>query len=122
VELTTLEELAVSAAEVFGVTPRVWGDRGAHVTRVATATGSAGALIGDAISSGAQALVAGEVRYHDAVDAAAAGLAVIELGHDVTEWPLVTLLERVVREVAGLDHDDVHVLPATAGWWTPETK
>lgn len=119
---TTLEALVKHAATVFGVTPRVWGDRNTPVSRVATGTGSAGSLIGDALSAGVQALVAGEVRYHDALDAAAAGLAVIELGHDVTEWPLVDLLEAAVRTVAELDPKDVHVLPATAGWWTPEMK
>ncbi len=121
-EPASLRVLAARASSVFGVTPRVWGDADAPVVRVATATGSAGSLIGDAIAAGVQALVAGEVRYHDALDAAAAGVAVVELGHDVTEWPLVTLLERAVRGVAGIGVDAVHALPATAGWWTPETK
>ena len=34
------------------------------------------------------------------------GLAVVELGHDVSEWPLVSLLEDVVRSVPGLDAAD----------------
>ena len=97
----------------------VWGDPELGLTRVATATGSAGSLIGDVLASGAQALVAGEVRYHDALDAVENGLAVVELGHDVSEWPLVGLLERAVRTTPGLNPDAVHVLPATPGWWTP---
>jgi putative NIF3 family GTP cyclohydrolase 1 type 2 len=115
----SLRALATLAAGVFNITPVVWGDPEMPLTRVATATGSAGSLIGDVIASGASALVAGEVRYHDALDAAENGLAVVELGHDVSEWPLVGLLERAVRSTPGLDPEAVHVLPATPGWWTP---
>jgi putative NIF3 family GTP cyclohydrolase 1 type 2 len=116
----SLQELAVLAAETFGVTPRVWGDPDVPIERVATATGSAGSLIGDASACGADALVAGEVRYHDALSAVDAGLCVIELGHDVSEWPLVNLLGDVIRSLPDLDPAIVHVLPASVGWWTPQ--
>jgi dinuclear metal center YbgI/SA1388 family protein len=119
---TSLEAFARDAGARFAVTPRVWGDPSMMLKRVATATGSASSLVSEAINSGVQALVAGEVRYHDALDAVAAGVAVVELGHDVTEWPLVTLLEQVVRAVPDIEQESVHALPATAGWWTPETK
>ena len=115
----TLRGLATVASGVFNITPVVWGDPELPLSRVATATGSAGSLIGDVIAAGAQALVAGEVRYHDALDAAENGLAVVELGHDVSEWPLVSLLADAVRLTPGLDPAAVHVLPATPGWWTP---
>jgi len=115
----TLRGLATAAACAFNVTPVIWGDPDLPLSRVATATGSAGSLIGDVIASGAQALVAGEVRYHDALDAAENGLAIVELGHDVSEWPLVSLLEDAVRSTPGLDPGAVHVLPAIPGWWTP---
>ncbi|MEI7814968.1 MAG: Nif3-like dinuclear metal center hexameric protein [Coriobacteriia bacterium] len=115
----TLRGLAVLAQEAFHMTPVVWGDPETVLSRVATATGSAGSLIGDVMASGAQALVAGEVRYHDALDAADNGLAILELSHDVSEWPLVGLLADAIRLTPGLDPGDVHVLPAVAGWWTP---
>jgi putative NIF3 family GTP cyclohydrolase 1 type 2 len=115
----TLGGLAAVAARAFNATPVVWGDPLMPLTRVATATGSAGSLIGDVVACGAQALVAGEVRYHDALDAAENGIAIVELGHDVSEWPLVALLEEAVRTTPGLDTDSVHVLPAAPGWWTP---
>ncbi|NTU70308.1 MAG: hypothetical protein HGB10_00565 [Coriobacteriia bacterium] len=115
----TLRGLAALAANTFDVTPRIWGDPDARMDRVVTATGSAGSLIGDALSSGAAALLAGEVRYHDALDAVESGLSIIEVGHDVSEWPLVSLLEDVVRGIPGIGPDTVHVLPSTPGWWTP---
>ncbi len=114
----TLRGLATVAAGTFNITPRVWGDPDAPVSRVATSTGSAGSLVGDAFAAGAQVLLAGEVRYHEALDASEAGLGIIELGHDVSEWPLVGLLERVVRSVPGIDPDMVRSLPASPGWWT----
>lgn len=115
----TLRSIADRAAEAFGVTPRVWGDADAVVSRVATATGSAGSLIGDVIASGAQALVAGEVRYHDALDAVENGLSIVEVGHDVSEWPLVELLREVVAGIDDIDQVPVVLRPATPGWWTP---
>ena len=115
----TLGSLAVLAAGTFGITPRVWGTPEAGLGRIATATGSAGSLVADVLALGAQALVAGEVRYHDALDAVEAGLAIVELGHDVSEWPLVGLLKDAILTLPGLDPAIVHELPAVPGWWTP---
>jgi len=117
--LTTLRAFAEAAGSAFGITPRVWGDPDQVVAAIATATGSAGSLVGDVLACEADVLVAGEVRYHDALDAVEAGLSVVELGHDVSEWPLVELLADAVRGLEGLDPDKLHVLPATPGWWTP---
>lgn len=116
----TLADLATIAAEAFEVTPRVWGDPTTPLTHIATATGSAGSLIGDVLASGAQALVAGEVRYHDALDALESGLSIIELGHDVSEWPLVSLLHRAVAGIEGIDPESLHVMESRPGWWTPQ--
>lgn len=115
----TLGSLAQRAVDAFGITPRIWGDESTPLSRVATATGSASSLVGDVLAARADALVAGEVRYHDALDAVEMGLCVVELGHDVSEWPLVSLLEDAVRAVPGLDAHSVHALPARPGWWTP---
>jgi putative NIF3 family GTP cyclohydrolase 1 type 2 len=115
----TLGALATVAAGTFNITPRIWGDPETPLSRIATATGSASSLVGDVLASGAHALVAGEVRYHDALDALEMGLAIVELGHDVSEWPLVSLLEDAVRSVPGLEAHNVHTLPAQPGWWTP---
>lgn len=116
---TTLSQLAQAAAAAFGVTPRVWGDPSATLDTVATATGSAGSLVPEVLASGARALVAGEVRYHDALEAVQMGLSIVELGHDVSEWPLVDLLAEAVSTTPGLDPSLVRVQPAIFGWWTP---
>ncbi|MHB1340300.1 MAG: Nif3-like dinuclear metal center hexameric protein [Coriobacteriia bacterium] len=112
----TLAALAAQVGERLGVQPRVWGDPGREVSRVAVANGSGSSLLGAALASGADVMVTGEVRYHGALDATASGLAIIEAGHDATEWPLVSVLADVVAQVMG----DGPVVRAKAdvGWWT----
>ncbi len=118
----TLSECAWRAGRAFGITPRVWGDPSKSIKRAAFATGSAGSLVGEAVTSGVDVLVGGEVRYHDATEAVERGLSVVEIGHDVSEWPLVSLLADVVRAVPGIDACPVVELPPVAGWWTPEKE
>lgn len=117
--VTSLGSLASTVADSLAVTPRVWGPDGLAVTAVAVATGSAGALVPAAAESGASVLVAGEVRYHDAMDALERGLAVIEAGHDATEWPLVPVLAEAVRSTPGLEPGDVVEDEPAIRWWTP---
>lgn len=116
----TLDRFAVRAAEVFGVVPRVWGEPVRTVRVVATATGSAGSLIPAAVRAGADVLLAGEVRYHDAQTAVASGVSVVEVGHDVSEWPLVPVLADAVAATPGLDSGSVIVDPPGRAWWTPQ--
>ena len=116
---TSLEALVGRVAETFDCTPRVWGDPDSPVTRIATGTGSAGSLIGAAVAADADVLFAGEVRYHDALEAVQRGVAIIEAGHDVTEWPLVPILADAVRATPGLDEGLLTVETAQRGWWTP---
>lgn len=118
-EPTTLAEVAELASRVFQVTPRVWGAREWRVMKIATATGSAGSLVPAAIASGADILIAGEVRYHDAQAAMDSGLGIIEIGHDVSEWPLVPILADAVAQTPGLNRADVIVDRPGAAWWTP---
>lgn len=112
----TLGELAAHVGRTLGVSCRVWGDPARDVRRVAVANGSAGSLIGDARRS-ADTLIAGEVRYHDALAAVASGLAIIEAGHDATEWPIVRVLADAVRGCVPGSVSVIEELPAI-GWWT----
>lgn len=115
------EGLAAFAARMgaaLGVRPRVWGDPARDVRLVAVGSGSVRSLIPAALAAGADVLLGGEVRYHDALDAVGSGLAIIEAGHDATEWPLVHLLADVARAVLG--EEGVIEEPAHAGWWIAE--
>lgn len=104
---TTAGLLASLVGRRLGVGVRLWGDPGAAVTRVALAPGSGRSLVSDALAAGADALVTGELRYHEAHDALTRGLVVVEAGHDATEWPLTGALARIVAVTPGLLPDDV---------------
>ena len=114
-----LGRFAHTVGGLFEVAPRVWGPADARISNVATATGSAGSLVPSALRAGADVLVAGEVRYHDAQAACESGLAVIEIGHDVSEWPLVPVLADAVRMTVGLDPASVILDEPRTAWWTP---
>jgi putative NIF3 family GTP cyclohydrolase 1 type 2 len=118
-EEATISELVSRVADAFSCTPRVWGSRDHTVSRLATGTGSASSLVGAVVRCRADALLAGEVRYHDALDAVRAGVAVIEAGHDVTEWPLVPVLADAVMSTPGMTDEHVIVEEPTRAWWTP---
>lgn len=115
----TLASLAQRSAQALGVCVRVWGERTRGVHTVAVGNGSAGSLISAALAAGADVLLAGEVRYHDARAALDAGLAIIEAGHDATEWPLVAVLAHSARMVCGSDAEVIEETP-TIPWWTTE--
>ena len=115
----TLGQLAARCTAVFGRPPRVWGDFSRELAVVATATGSAGDVVRRALEEGIDCVICGEVKYHDALDAAQAGLALIDLGHDTSELPLVrVLVDAVVR--AGVSGESVIVVNQSANWTHPE--
>lgn len=68
---------------------------------------------------GADCLVCGEVKYHEALDLAGAGLAVVELGHDVSELPLVAVLADALARV-GVAQDAIAVIDQSGNWTVPE--
>jgi dinuclear metal center YbgI/SA1388 family protein len=81
----------------------VAGPSSGAITRVAVCAGSAGDLLDAAIELGAQAIVTGEVRHHDALRAAARGVTVICALHSNSERialaPLATRLRAALPGV-----------------------
>jgi dinuclear metal center YbgI/SA1388 family protein len=77
------------------------GDPELKVSQVAVCTGSGASLLGAFMASGAQAFVSGDLRYHDARDAEAAGRGLIDIGHFGSEHFMVeALTERLQQETA----------------------
>ena len=116
----TLGQLAARCTSVFGRTPRVWGDFPRELDRVVTATGSAGDLGRACLQAQVDCLVCGEIKYHDALELSQAGLAIIDLGHDTSELPLVAVLADAVESV-GIPGDLVMVVDQGDNWSYPET-
>lgn len=112
-----LRAFAAEAGRRLGVRPRVWGDPDRTVALVATCSGSGGSLVESAVAARASVLLTGEVRYHVALEALAAGLAVVEAGHDATEWPHVPVMASGLRRHPDLADRVVEDTPVVH-WWT----
>ncbi len=81
----TAKALSASAVQFVGSPER-------NITRVAIACGAAGEYLPDAIRANADVFLTGEVRFHDALSAEAANIALILPGHFATERPAIERL------------------------------
>ena len=80
------------------------GDR--KVKKVALCSGSGAEFISRAAFLGADVYVTGDVKYHDAQQAIAKGMHVIDAGHFATEYPVVPVLaRRLAAELEGVRGD-----------------
>ena len=68
---------------------RLVGDPARQVKKVALCGGSGASLLHEAVRKGADVLVTADVKYHEAREAEALGIAVIDAGHFSTEHPMV---------------------------------
>jgi dinuclear metal center YbgI/SA1388 family protein len=70
-----------------------------EVSRAAVCAGSGGELVADAVSAGAQLMLTGELRHHDALRAVEAGLSVVCTRHSTSERAALVALERRLGEL-----------------------
>jgi dinuclear metal center YbgI/SA1388 family protein len=100
----TLGELVKRArAELGAASVQVVGELSRTVRKVAVACGAAGEYLVDSVRAAADVFVTGELRFHDALTARAAGVGVIVPGHYATERPAV---EELAAKLAA-DHPGV---------------
>lgn len=76
----------------------VTGDLQRRVRKVAVCGGAGFSLYSQAIAGGADTLVTGDVKYHDALTASELGLNVIDAGHFPTEQPVVPILAEYLKK------------------------
>lgn len=89
---------------------RYAGDPARRISKVALCSGSGASLLREAVRSGADVLVTGDVKYHEARDAQDLGLAVIDAGHFPTEIIMVDeITARLGRELAAAGYTDCQV-------------
>jgi dinuclear metal center YbgI/SA1388 family protein len=82
----------------------VAGPRDESVERAAACAGSCGDLLDDAIAGDAQLYLTGEMRHHDALRAAAAGVTVVCALHSASERAVLARVEaRMRRELPGVE-------------------
>jgi dinuclear metal center YbgI/SA1388 family protein len=101
--MMSLPELVRHVEERLETRVQAWGSPNAQLRTVACVGGTAGREWRDARHAGAQALITGEVKQHEALEAAEEGFVLIHAGHYATEQPgcaaLCRALKRAVPEV-----------------------
>ena len=105
---------------VWHLSARV-GSPDKQLSRIVTSGGSAGSFARMCLDQGIGCLICGEIKYHEALDAALSGLAIIELGHDVSEFPLCALLAAYAAE-AGVAESCITMIDQSNNWYTPESS
>lgn len=91
-------------------TLRYVGNPAARISKVALCSGSGASLLHDAVRAGADVLVTGDVKYHEARDAEDLGLALIDAGHFPTEIIMVQeITERLNQALAMAGYTDFQV-------------
>ncbi len=86
------EALRGLTARLLGGPALLYGRRDALIRTLAVCGGACGDAYGQARAAGADALLTGEVRHHDAVAAAGSGFVLLSGGHFHTEAPMLPLL------------------------------
>lgn len=93
------EELQQELKELLGVKSlRTSGRRPDQIERVAVLPGGGGDYLPAARAAGADVMVTGEIKYHQALVAASIGLWVIEAGHRPTEAPAVGIMSGYLKD------------------------
>ncbi len=104
----TVEEFASEIRHLYRLPfIRYIGEGQTKVSKVALCTGSGGDLALIAKEKRADVYITGDIKYSVAREAAAAGLAVIELGHYESEYIVVDLLEKIITHYGGI-HVNLH--------------
>jgi dinuclear metal center YbgI/SA1388 family protein len=94
----TLEEFAHTCKERLGCSGlRMVGDPDARAQRIAVCSGSGSSAMFAAKFSGADTMVTGDLKYHEAQTAAELGLNIIDAGHFATE---IIAAEGLCRTIA----------------------
>lgn len=92
-------DLLAECREKLGLSAfRCAGPEAGRVKTVALLPGSGGSYIRLAKACGAEALITGDVGYHQALEAEHLGLSLLDLGHYETEWPSVLRLKEVLSK------------------------
>lgn len=117
-EPLTLDEFADRCRQKLGTEPRISG--GAELIRKVAVCGGGGAsLISNAQGSGADLLVTGDVKYHDAQLAKELSFCVVDCGHDATETVVLEpLKDYLVSEIDHMTEIIVSLIPTSP--WRPD--
>ena len=91
---------------------RYAGNPASQLRKIALCTGGGASLLRTASRAGADALVTGDVKYHDAREAEELGIALIDAGHFPTEIIMVdAITSRLTKLLDETGYDGCQVMP-----------
>ena len=109
-EKTSLVSFASDIKKKFNIkNVKVSGDPEMVVSCVAVCSGSGSGLMKDFFSSEAQVYISGDLRYHDARDAENSHRGLIDIGHFLSEYLIVDVLVKRLKEILSKMSFDVKV-------------
>ncbi|PQV63259.1 dinuclear metal center protein, YbgI/SA1388 family [Abditibacterium utsteinense] len=82
---------------------RVVSTKNEEIRKVVCTPGAGASFIGAAARAGADVLVCGDIKHHDALQARALGLSLVDVTHAATERATIPLMAGVLETVAGLE-------------------
>ena len=91
---------------------RLVGDPARAVQKIAVCGGSGASLIRAAVAKGADVLVTGDLKYHEAQEALELGLAVIDAGHFATENIVIQTVVEFLQTKIAKTKENIPVLAA----------
>ena len=110
-ESVSAAEFALLVKERLGAPGvRLVGDPQRQVRKVALCGGSGASLLHEAARKGADLLLTADVKYHEAREAEALGVAVVDAGHFATEFPMVRGLAAQLRSALDVKRFEVEVI------------
>jgi dinuclear metal center YbgI/SA1388 family protein len=112
----SLADFAAAVAGSLGMDGlRFVGNSHKEIRKVAICSGSGASLLHSAHRSGADVLVTGDVKYHDARDAEDLGIALIDAGHFHTEIIMVSAVsERLNKMLRSEGFENIDLIPCGA--------
>ncbi|MCD6525422.1 MAG: Nif3-like dinuclear metal center hexameric protein [Desulfuromonas sp.] len=110
----SLDLFATTCKQQLGCTAlRVVEATTAPIRKVAVCGGSGAMLIHEAARQGADVLVTGDIKYHEAMTARSLGLSLIDAGHFATEQIMVHNLAKKLEKESKRQAWPVHYITAT---------
>lgn len=117
----SLSRLVKKCEKAFCRSSRVWGNFSTQCMKIAVTTGSTGgfddkpSILQATIDNNCDCIVCGEIKYHDALEIANKGICIIDLGHDVSELPLVApLINAIIK--CGIDKNNIVKIDQNNYW------
>lgn len=96
---------------------RIAGDMKKKIRKVAISNGSGSSFVQKAVSKGADLFITGDIGYHGVLDSLEAGMAVGELGHFLSEIPMIQSLSEYIRGDKTMDDVEIVISIANKVPW-----